>query len=426
MSLSIISGVLLLIYYGFYLVRYIIMNFEQLIHIIMYIDWLPYRLSVILHYLFMIIVAIMLIAKQPKKNMKIFWLLAAISQIANELILFIMTLLKVIYMNFTLNVFICMLTVTYILMYVNHFLNEKQLKKTWYLPTISLLALFIYNLVNYIKNKTLFSSSTLLWIALFILLISGVTLYGYCMAYGLLDQTVSAKSANSQMKENMQNRSNISSDIRKPIVTPSQSLSNLPGYHNLAIHIVLLLFTFGIWELIWIYKTTDYLNCLEDEEYRNPTTKLLLCIFVPFYFIYWNYKSAQRIDKLAYRKGVQSELTTICLVLSFIILIVPPILMQEKINSIIENEVFNSGSASLATEPYHESAVINSVPAYSAPVRSVPMNTVVSTADELLKYKQLLDSGAITQQEFNVMKGRLLGMEPEETEEQKIAKALKF
>ena len=107
------------------------------------------------------------------------------------------------------------------------------------------------------------------------------------------------------------------------------------GYLNLLSHTLLLMFTFDIWQYIWIYKTTDKLNNLANEEYRSPTTKLLLCMFIPFYYIYWTYKTAKIVDNLAKDKGIQSDITPICLVLSFFIEIVPPIIIQDKINNIV-------------------------------------------------------------------------------------------
>ena len=47
--------------------------------------------------------------------------------------------------------------------------------------------------------------------------------------------------------------------------------------------ILLSIFTLGIWSLIWIHRTTKFLNQAPDAEYHNPTKKLLLCMFVPFY-----------------------------------------------------------------------------------------------------------------------------------------------
>ena len=99
-------------------------------------------------------------------------------------------------------------------------------------------------------------------------------------------------------------------------------------------HILLLLFSFGIWQYIWIYRTTKALNRVPGEGHRNPVTKLLLCMFVPFYYIYWIYKSCQRIDKLAGYRSVSSDISTLCLILTFLIGIVPPIIMQDKMNAI--------------------------------------------------------------------------------------------
>ena len=63
----------------------------------------------------------------------------------------------------------------------------------------------------------------------------------------------------------------------KPYTTVSSEI-----YCGMAKHILLLLFTFGIWYYIWIYRMTGYTNAAENEEYRNPTKKLLLCLFIPF------------------------------------------------------------------------------------------------------------------------------------------------
>ncbi|WP_243152212.1 DUF4234 domain-containing protein [Pseudoflavonifractor sp. 524-17] len=166
------------------------------------------------------------------------------------------------------------------------------------------------------------------------------------------------------------------------------------AYRSMLPHILLLLFTFGIYYLYWIYKSTDYLNCVEGEEPRNPTTKLLLCIFVPFYSFYWIYKSAQRIDRLASAKGISSNLTTLCLILAIFVGVIPPMLMQDKINAIItaENE---SGQYQPTTS--HQSA------------SSHPSGRL-GVANELKTFKELLDSGVITQEEFDEKKKQLLGL----------------
>lgn len=116
------------------------------------------------------------------------------------------------------------------------------------------------------------------------------------------------------------------------------SAPDVEGYCELFKHVLLLLLTFGIWNLIWIYRMTRYLNRVGGEEERNPVTKLLLCIFVPFYIAYWTYKSAQRIDKLAAAVGVESKLSALCLILATFMPIIAPVVMQDKINTIIDVE----------------------------------------------------------------------------------------
>lgn len=108
------------------------------------------------------------------------------------------------------------------------------------------------------------------------------------------------------------------------------------GYIRPMKHILLLLFTFGIWNYIWIFRTTRFLNCVKSESYRNPTRKLLLCIFIPFYSIYWTYQSARLTDKLAAEKGIFSEIAKPCLLCSFLVAMAAPIMIQEKINTIVQ------------------------------------------------------------------------------------------
>lgn len=174
------------------------------------------------------------------------------------------------------------------------------------------------------------------------------------------------------------------------------------AYCSMVKHVLLLLFTFGIWYYIWIYRTTRYLNQVEDEPPRNPTTKLLLCMFVPFYAIYWIYKSAQRLDKLSISRGIPSDLSTLCLILAIFVGIIPPILMQDKINALETG----AGDAQPYAAPQY-AAPQYSAPQYTAPRQRTPGFDV---ADELKKYKDLLDCGAITQEEFDAKKKQLLDL----------------
>lgn len=169
----------------------------------------------------------------------------------------------------------------------------------------------------------------------------------------------------------------------------SGSVANEDGYCDMAKHVLLLLFTCGIWNYIWIYRVTKYLNNTPGEEYRDPANKLLLCIFIPFYYIYWIYQSARRIDILARSKGVESDIGTLSLIMALFVPIVAPIIMQSKINQICTSNGSYVGSGTSSN--YNN-------------------NVNVGVADELKKYKELLDDGAITKEEYEAKKKQLLGL----------------
>ena len=156
-------------------------------------------------------------------------------------------------------------------------------------------------------------------------------------------------------------------------------------YINLTTHVLLTIFTFGIWYLLWVYKTTEKFNYIDDDTivYRSQIAQLLLCGFVPFYHIYWTYRTAQYIDIYAKKENAESNISTICLILDIFIPIIPPIIMQEKLNAIVCG---------------------------SAPKIKNKSSDVIKSADELKKYKDLFDSGVITQEEFDAKKKQILDL----------------
>lgn len=92
---------------------------------------------------------------------------------------------------------------------------------------------------------------------------------------------------------------------------------------------------------------------------------------------------------MALAKGLQSEMSTLCLILAIFVPIIPPILMQDKLNNI---------------------ATAGDVKAAPAQKAQTADRTVLGTAEELKNYKELLDSGVITQEEFDAKKKQLLGL----------------
>lgn len=154
-------------------------------------------------------------------------------------------------------------------------------------------------------------------------------------------------------------------------------------YCGLLKHILLLLFTFGIWQCLWIYRTTRFTNRLENEPEMSPGVQLLLYLFVPFYSYYWTYKCAKRIDGVSRANGLGSDLAVLCLILAIFIGILPPILMQEQINTIV------------------------GVQRGTVRVKSAGASGVEA---ELRKYQELLSKGLITQEEYEAKRKQLLGL----------------
>ena len=114
---------------------------------------------------------------------------------------------------------------------------------------------------------------------------------------------------------------------------------NIRFYCGMVKHVLLLLFTCGVWQYVWIYRATKFTNLLPDRStHRSPKTNLLLCMFLPGYYYVWVYKTARRISLMSAQAGVPSNLATPCLVLSFFAPIVPPILLQHKINILVGKE----------------------------------------------------------------------------------------
>lgn len=123
--------------------------------------------------------------------------------------------------------------------------------------------------------------------------------------------------------------------MAKPSYAKEKTTMEQRGYCSLGKHIALCLFTCGVWPLIWTYRTTAFLNKAPKAEPFVPVRKLLLCMFVPFYQIYWFYVHGQRIDSLSRSRNLdKSDISTLCVVLAIFIPFVAYIIMQDRINAI--------------------------------------------------------------------------------------------
>ena len=95
------------------------------------------------------------------------------------------------------------------------------------------------------------------------------------------------------------------------------STKNTKANKSLIIHIVLLVFLGKIWMWPWVYQTAYNLKTIKPNDYyRRPGGQLLMYMFIPFYFMYWFYKSGKILSNYASRNGVRIEIAGLCCVLS--------------------------------------------------------------------------------------------------------------
>lgn len=105
---------------------------------------------------------------------------------------------------------------------------------------------------------------------------------------------------------------------------------------NLVWHILLLLFSHGIWDMFWAFRTTRYLNKEESLKKRKLFLETILFVLISPYRIWWIFRTSALVDQLAKENGVKSNLKILCLILAFFLPIVPMILLQIKLNQIVK------------------------------------------------------------------------------------------
>ncbi len=181
------------------------------------------------------------------------------------------------------------------------------------------------------------------------------------------------------------------------------------GKLPLVVHALAYIF-FGIWMLVWVYITTRKLDT-EGEEYRSPLGKTLLCAIIPFYHIYWMYRTAKATDNLAHKFGVQSELQTLCTVVEIFLPIVSSLIIQNKLNTIVDAmpqggfEQLRQRSFAVAAKP---SGSYNKPRRSYSPVSNMKGDEWHIRAQKLAELKEQLEKGEITEEEYNLRRADIL------------------
>ena len=328
-------------------------------------------------------------------------------------------------LTFIVNIFIYLLNISAVVFAILYICLKNKMPKLFFLPCalvgLSVIISFAYSCVSYIING--------MWVYLIpivgnmlvsLLLVAAYFFVCFAVSKEEKPQAVAitegenaeaqATNAYASGAETSGATENSAPAAMPAPVAASQTKEKEPeGYENIAIFLLLYFLTGGIWLYVWFYRQTKFLNADKTESPRDPVLQTLLCVFVPYYWIYWTYKSAERIDRLAKVRGISSDLKVLCTVLCFVVTIVPPILMILKVNEIVKTPapVAQAMPVSVCGQTTAQTAPV-AAPVVPTPVSAEANATNVS--EELKKYKELLDSGAITQEEYDAVKKRLLGL----------------
>ena len=109
---------------------------------------------------------------------------------------------------------------------------------------------------------------------------------------------------------------------------------------NIALCVILSIVTLGIYGIYWFVKITNDVNKLADPENKTSGGMALLLTIITcnIYGLFWAYKMGGLLDKAQMDRGNPAQNRAILyLILELVIAPVSWILMQNTINSMIEN-----------------------------------------------------------------------------------------
>lgn len=153
--------------------------------------------------------------------------------------------------------------------------------------------------------------------------------------------------------------------------------------------------TLNIYTYIWIYRTVGFFNNKKIGEEKSQTVQVVLCLFVPFYIIYWLYKQGKLTEEYTLKVGnTNNDLSIVSLVLSIFGLgLIAMALIQDQINKNVVIEQANP-------------QVIISKPSDS---KTKLFDKITDDDfDYLKKLKELYDMGILTEEEYLSKKEKII------------------
>ncbi|QSX06463.1 DUF4234 domain-containing protein [Sedimentibacter sp. zth1] len=283
------------------------------------------------------------------------------------------------------------------------------LKYCWFdlIAYTVMLVIFILTSTGKIKNKfPLVIVSFLIFVISFVLFITGCEFSNYIsynsyyissfisfiapfIAYAIIGLAL----------DNDPNKEYLEKDIISDDATiGSNSQIELLESKDVAVCILLSLVTFGIYFIIWLYSIIKKIKLLNKDQ-TDCLGELLLCIFVPFYFVYWFYIRAKELSNVAAKQNIQiKDNGTLYLILTLFGLgIISCSLMQNDLNVIslrlkTENTDFNNPNT-----------------AYSQHLKAQNEFYQKDPVERLKEIALLKEQCIITEEEYESKKRELLG-----------------
>lgn len=162
---------------------------------------------------------------------------------------------------------------------------------------------------------------------------------------------------------------------------------------NIGLCIVLSIVTLGIYALVWLHSIIKHSIMLNNENEQSEK-EFLLCVFVPFYILYWVCKNGKRLSSAGELRGINIDDNSVIYVLCtlFGLPIIAFALMQNDLNRLMDNSYQPEFAVKSQSKTQSRSSE----------------NDNRIFIDLLKELSQLKDQGIITEEEFNAKKSEIL------------------
>lgn len=126
----------------------------------------------------------------------------------------------------------------------------------------------------------------------------------------------------------------------------NENNSILKQQKSIAVCIILSLITFGIYYIIWLSGVCKKIKLLNSEE-PKAVGEVLLCIFIPFYCLYWFFSRSKKLASGATLHNIPLDNRAVInlLLAIFGFSIVSMALIQSDLNKVAE--AISNGSAQI-------------------------------------------------------------------------------